>query len=174
MTEPKRRYFVVENADTDSLRAMVEKQRVEYRARRAALQTKYGASAMLVGNRDLRLSEFLFDTDGPFPDGTRATGKHYEDGKVYYRCRPHLTKKTGKAIWAEMCAVGGFNAGKLILGHFGIKRTVYAENAMWIATAGIVKDQVVIQVPESDEDLYNPPESFKELKKSEWIALTEE
>jgi hypothetical protein len=63
----------------------------------------------------------------------------------------------------------------MILKHYRIGAMVYGGGmSMWVATACIMKDKLIVQVPESDEEPFTAPSSFREIKKSEYVALTEE
>lgn len=174
MSNLKRRYFVVEAADVGAVRALVLEQEIAYLARREDFTNKHGTTHLMLG-RDQRIMEILLPKDAAAPTGTRKVEDRSIDGKVWVHYKPLLNRKAGIALHDEMAAVGGFSASEIILGHYGCKRMVLGDaHAMWVSTAGLVKNQIVIQVPENSEQVFTPPEGFKELKKSEWIALTEE
>lgn len=170
----RRRYFIVEGAEGEAVKETALAAQKAHRARRKAVEEKYGADGLMLSGRESRPIALLIEAGNPAPDGAKAAGRHVKDDKTYIEYQPLKNRKAGKRLAADLAAVGGFDGSEMILKTFDAVVWIAGGNAMHVSTAGIVKETVVVQVPESDDELFTPPACFREIKKSEYVALTEE
>lgn len=179
MTNPRRRYFVADDAEAVQLIEDIKRLNNEHRERLIAFLKQYNTEHCIQRRGQPTAILVVMDEarDRPEPpEGFKYTGKHYHDNRVFAEFTPVGNTKVGRAIKKQMEAVGGFSANDIILKHYAAETMVYAGNSMWCATGWphLQKNVIVVQVPEDDEQLYTPHPSFREIKKSEYVAITEE
>ncbi|MCP3017468.1 hypothetical protein [Cupriavidus basilensis] len=169
----RRRYFIVEGAEGEGVKADALAMANAHRLRRLKVEKDYGADGLMLG-RDSQPYALLFLEGRPAPEGTKETGRHTEKGECYVEYRPMKNRKAGKQLAADLLAVGGFNGSDFILRRFDAGAHIPSGRSLAVSTAGIVDGVVVVQVPESAAEPFTPPACFREIKKSEYVALTEE
>lgn len=173
-TERKRRYFVAEGDQAKALAESVLHMQKAHRDKIHALQADYKAAAVMV--REMRPTGLVIDKDfAPVP-GCRAE-KYWHEGKEYKLYTPLLNRKLGKDLAKRFKDIGSFSGSDVILKHYkAVSYVIGGDNTMWVSTAGIFNDVVVLQVPVDSRNTFEPaPDSgLREIKKSEFIALTEE
>lgn len=105
----------------------------------------------------------------------------YGTDKVKYACyKPDQRYKAGKAIKAELKAVGAFSYSDFISKVTGVDRMVFGtmggRQVMCSTSGGRYKDTLVFRIPVGGDHSkdFTAPNGFREIKKSEFIAITEE
>jgi hypothetical protein len=99
---------------------------------------------------------------------------------TYARYKPDKRYKAGKAIASELQAVGGFNFSKYICTTLNIHKEVFGtldgRSVVSFTVAGQYGDRLVFKIPTTDhhDDSFTVPDGFREIKQSEFIAITEE
>lgn len=173
MSNVKRRYFVVERGDTQEVIEKVQKQHKANREARASLQEKYGATGMML-TQDHKPVSLLYPEGHPVPAGLNYKGRRTSDGVTYAEYAPKRNIKAGKLIAADLHAVPYFNVSYTILKHYVCEEMVPDNTSLAVATAGMIKGMIIVQHPELLDKPWTPHEGFREIKKSEYVALTEE
>lgn len=183
MIQPdKRRYFVADDADAEQLKEAILAKMNAQRAQHRALAEKYGADEVVKHN-DGRVVGLAFKSTEDEPaqrDGLTFHSTQDGEGFVWHTYKPNLRSKLGKQIDATMGAISGYRPSDTIVSHYDAWRHAVVPHAcrtgmaMAVSVGGIAKGKVVLCVPVNEEEPFDPPASLRELKKSEWIALTEE
>lgn len=170
----RRRYFIAEGPEADALREDVLKQFDDHRDRLMKFLAQYGTAHCM--QRGGCPTAILLEEPATAPEGFKQVGRHLHDGKSYIECKPIGNTKIGRSVKKQMAEVGGFSASDLITKHYRCENWVPVGGSMWVATGWIhdAKKLVVIQVPEDEDHQFTPPPSFREIKKSEYVAITEE
>lgn len=173
MSNVKRRYFLVEREDA---KEVIEKLQAHHKtnvAARNALQKQYSCVGMMV-NEYHRPVSLLYKEGAVVPVGLNYKGVRRVDGVPHMEYAPKRNIKAGKVIAAELDKVPTLNVSDTILKHYGCEEMIPDNTSLAVATAGIIKGQIVVQHPELLDAPWTPPEGFREIKKSEYVALTEE
>lgn len=170
----RRRYFVAEGEMAEVLKKQIHEMNLAHKKRTKEFLDEFGATLCMQHNGIP--SAILLKDGSAIPDGFKQECKRLHDGIFYIQLKPVGNKKVGKEIKKKMLAVGTFNVSDIILKYYGCNRMIYTSGSMWCSVGWLhsKKGIVVIQVPESDDEPYLPHETFKEIKKSEYIAITEE
>lgn len=149
------------------------------------IQREYGSDGVFTING--RLAGLVFDpaNGGPALRGFNRSSEIIE-GKKYFVLRPNGRYREGKAF-RDQCAAYNRLAeanppfSDYVVAHFNLARTVSGQHpgsptgmAMFYTTAGIAKGKLILVVPTNQEN--PPPEvpGLKRIRKSAYIALTEE
>lgn len=187
MSEVTIRYFVAEGDKAERvIKEGLEKVNA-VRALRAAFLDKHGAD----GTWELRHQApygLVFDAakcDGAAKPGYLKPERHVQDGTTYYAYRFDKRTNAGKALIEESKGLATFDFSAFAVAEFGINRSLIgycAESrtrmAMYFSRSGIHKEKLLFTIPEGGEERQEQqppiPAEFRELKKSEFIALTEE
>jgi hypothetical protein len=145
----------------------------ESNAAEDALARKFGAKSLAIwppgsfGGRSV--AGFVFDGEGDHP-GFR---QKRSGGEAYYV--PHRGTKIGRQAAREADALRLFTASTHIVGALSAERHALVGNKMCWSAAGIYGRQIVLVVPaHGDCEPYQPPPMLREIKRSEFIAITEE
>lgn len=173
MSNVKRRYFLVERDDAQEV---IERLKADHKANagaRNALQSRYGAAGLML-TQDHKPVSFLYPEGHVVPAGMNYKGRRTSDGKAYMEYAPNRRIRAGKIVAGELEKVPFFNVSYVILKHYGCEEMVPDNTNLAIATAGMIKGQIVVQHPELLDAPWQAPEGFREIKKSEYVALTEE
>lgn len=184
MSEDKRRYFVAEGAEADQLRSDVLGKINAQRERQNELAAKYGADQVFQWN-DGRVAGLVFagGEDAPaVPEGLALDQRQANpNGGFWYLFKPAKRGKAGKAIAADLATIKGFRGSDEIVQHFKAYRGQVVGSAASrtgmayaVSVAGIIKDTIVLSVPDVEGEPFDPPACLREIKKSEYIAITEE
>lgn len=182
MTKADRRYFVAEGPEAEAIKQKVLDTLTEQRRQHNELAEKYGADQVLRWN-DGRVAGFAFKA-GPGDiverDGLKFDRRESNGDSEWLLYSPNKRSKLGKQIAADMAAIKGYSGSDEIVQHYGAYRISFVRHqgptgqAMAISVAGIIKGTVVLSVPVNEQEPFDPPAGLREIKKSEYIALTEE
>lgn len=188
MEEITYKYFVAEGETVAPVIAAAKAESSTHQERISALLKKYEADCLWGGRREAPFAiGFLWQR----PEGDyRAKPPMRENflkpeveriGDVTYACyKPDQRYKAGKAIKAELKAVGGFSFSDTISKALKVDRMVFGildgRQVMCQTAAGQYGDKLVFRIPTGGDhkDTFAAPDGFREIKKSEFIAITEE
>ena len=174
MSDIKRVFFLADDAEAKALNEEIFQEHEKHRQRINAFFAAYGATIGM--QRRGFPTRVLISEDSEIPDGMKKDGRHFYEGKTYVNCVPVGNTKIGRAIKAEMKAVGGFDASEMILKHYGAGAMILSGGRSHHAV-GYTRSPgapITIDAPENDEYPYATPSSFRKIKRSEYIAITEE
>jgi len=182
------KYFVAEGELFASVMEAAKAESAAHQARISVLLKKYEADCLWGGSRYAphaigwiwERPEGDFRAKPPMrenflkPDVERS-------GEVRYACyKPDQRYKGGKAIKVELKEVGSFSYSEYVAKATGVDRMVFGNldgrQVMCQTSAGRYKDMLVFRIPvggDHGKD-FIPPEGFREIKKSEFVAITEE
>lgn len=117
-------------------------------------------------------------------EGFKFKDRHVSEkpGTELHGYAPDKRTATGRKFAAEAGAIGRFDASGWLIAQLGAARYVVGYSsgsktgaAMYQSSAGTLNgDVLVLKVPVDPEDPFEPPTFLREVKKSEWIAITEE
>lgn len=171
-----RRYFVADGPDAKALIEQLLFLQKEHADRATEFLAPYGAKYFM--QIDGWPSAILLDEGSPIPDGFKKSERQHYNGKVYDVLKPVGNTKAGREIKKRAKIVGFFKPSELICKHYGChNQMVYQGGSMWVAVGWPSKEKglVVISVPVSEDQPFTPLNSeLREIKKSEYIAITEE
>jgi hypothetical protein len=188
MEEITYKYFVAEGEAVALVMETTKSESSAHQERISALLKKYEADCLWGGSRSAAFAiGFLWTRP---EDDWRAKPPMRENflkpeversGDVMYACyKPDQRYKAGKAIKAELKAVGAFSYSDFISKVTGVDRMVFGtldgRQVMCSTFGGRYKDTLVFRIPvggDHDKE-FTPPNGFREIKKSEFIAITEE
>ena len=188
MEEITYKYFVAEGETIALVMELAKAESSAHQERISTLLKKYEADCLWGGSRS---APFAIGYIWERPEGDyRAKPAMRENflkpeversGEVSYACyKPDQRYKAGKAIKAELKAVGAFSYSEFISKATGADRMVFGtldgRQVMCSTSGGRYKDTLVFRIPvggDHGKD-FTPPEGFREIKKSEFIAITEE
>lgn len=187
MEEITYKYFIAEGETVAPVIAAAKSEGTAHQERISALLKKYEADCLWGGRREAPFAiGFLWEK----PEGDyRAKPPMRENflkpeversGEVMYACyKPDPRYKAGKAIKAELKAVGGFSFSDTISKALNVSRMVFGildgRQVMCQTSAGQYGDRLVFRIPTGgDHGEFSAPECFRKIKKSEFIAITEE
>lgn len=184
MSDDKRRYFVVEGPEAEALKQKVLGELNKQRAEKNSLASKHGADQVFQWN-DGRVAGLVYaggDDHPETPEGLSLDQRQPNpNGGFWYVFKPNKRGKAGKAIAAEFAAIKGYRGSDEIVSHFKAYRgqVVGAASsrtgmAYAVSVAGIIKDKIVLSVPDVENEPFDAPPCMREIKKSEYIAITEE
>lgn len=179
-TEPYRRYFAAQGPDATALIKLMLSLQNEHAVRMKEFVARHGGE-LVMHNSDGYPSAVLIEEGKPVPDGFKNKDLHSQDGKVYMVCKALGNTKAGRAIKKEMATVGGFSASDLICQHYSVENfQLISGSHMWVPVgwAHVKKDIVTLSVPQGGmreyEYIHTKYPELREIKKSEYIAITEE
>ncbi|HJW25153.1 MAG TPA: DUF5420 family protein [Rhodocyclaceae bacterium] len=187
MSEVTMRYFVAEGEKAERVIEEGLKKVNAVRKVRADFMNKHGAS----GTWEYRHGNpygLCFDSDkcdGATKPGFLKPEKHTQEGVTYYAYKFDKRTNIGKELIKEAAGLATFDFSTFAVCEYGIYRSLIGAHknsrtgmAMYQSAAGISKGKLVFSIPEGGEerkeDLPPIPSEFRELKKSEFIALTQE
>ena len=183
MNDVQFRYFVAEGERAHRLMAEGLEAKQAWVDRRKALAAENGAHSLIWRRHSVPYGlVFKGGEHAQRKPGFRQPEIHREGDAKYHVHRPSLTSKAGKTLSQKLHLVGPEpNFSDAAAQEFGVDRMVAGSHpnsrtgmAVYFAVAGVIKDQLCIKVPVNDSEPLDAPPEFRELKKSEWIALTEE
>lgn len=187
MSEVTIRYFVAEGEKAERVIKEGLEKRKAISAQRSVFVEKYGADGT---------SEYSYQAphglafnankcDGADKPGFLKPVRKTQDGVAYYEYRFDKRTKVGKALIEESAGLAFFDFSMFAVREFDVRRVLIGSSsrsrtgsAMYQSVAGICKGKLVFKIPEGGEERNEQqhpiPAEFRELKKSEFIALTEE
>lgn len=182
------KYFIAEGESIAHTIAFIKTKQAAHQDRISDLLEKHGADCLWGGRRE---SPFAIGWIWKRPEGEyRAKPPMRENflkpeversGDVTYACyRPDQRYKAGKQIKAELKAVGGFSFSDAICEAMGVDRNVFGvldgRQVVCRSSAGACGNKLVFRIPVGGAGNipFESPDGFREIKKSEFIAITEE
>lgn len=110
--------------------------------------------------------------------------RHSEDGKKFWVYRPDGRTTIGKQALGTFRELATFNFSEFACSEFGVAHSVIGAHAasrsgmaMYSSAAGYMQKTLVFYIPFGDDKPASDPvipADLREIKKSEYIALTEE
>lgn len=188
MEEITYKYFVAEGEAITSVIDMAKAERARHQDRISALLKKYEADCLWGGSRSApgaigwiwEKPEGDYRAEPPMRENFLKPDVEHSDGVTYACYKPDQRYKAGKAIKAELKAVGSFNFSDTISKALKVDRMVFGildgRNVMCQTAGGQYGDRLVFRIPTGGDhkDTFSAPGGFREIKKSEFIAITEE
>jgi hypothetical protein len=184
MSTITKRYFIAEGDAAQAVANEGLRLANESRLAGITLAKKYGALGTF--GRGTSAPFALAWDDGLLPDpnpGFLAPERHRQGSDVYLVCRPDKRTTVGKAIADELGALPLFNFSDYACQQFDVQYSTIGAHAdsrsglaMYKSGAGYVGQQLVFMIPSGGDRDSAPviPPAFREIKRSEYIALTEE
>lgn len=182
------RYFVAEGDRAEQIAKAGLDKANEIQRKRTEFCGRTGADG-LYGHRCQTPSAVLFVGDGAEKkkDGFLAPEPIWDGKKKYFAHRPDRRTRAGKAILEELRRLAEFDFSDFIVKAFGVEHSTIGASAnsphgssMFMSVAGYMNKKIVFKIPFGGDqggghrmDPAIPPE-LREIKKSEFIALTEE
>jgi hypothetical protein len=184
----KYRYFVAEGEAVDVAIAAGKAGMEAHNQRIRACMDKYGADCLWGGNHSApsKIGFKIGEDEKPQmkenflkPEIERC-GK----GERYAVYAPDKRYKAGKDIRKDLLAVGHFSFSAFVMGQFGVGRecfgTVNGRFVLAHSVCGLHGGTPVLQIPfggdrdNHRDEAWEKPPFLREIKKSEFIAITEE
>lgn len=181
MGEIKRRYFKAVGPEAEALVVELESARAKNSEAELGLARRFGAESVAAISRSGKIIGLGFAE----PDAAREGFKRVETtdrktgGSLVYFV-PDRRFRVGKDAARAMEEFEPFTIRGFLLDFFKAHRLVLANNHFCESTAGYARDltTILVAVPVSDgdeaPDRFDPPPMLVEIKKSEFITLTEE
>ncbi len=175
MEAPRRRYFIAEGPDALLVKDKVLAAQKLHQALHREVMNKYKCFALFTSNSQ-NIVGLAYKRGHVAPVGCKLFQTAHHEGERLDVYKPLLNRKAGKLIDKDFKLAGGFSGSDLIIQAFGCNNMVASieSHALWVAVAGIVKDTIVVNIPEDDNTPAKVHACFREIKKSEFIAFTEE
>lgn len=173
-----RRYFVAEGPETESFCTALWADLERSLRMTRELQAEHGATAMFI--RDGKPIAFGFD------DKATRPGLKFRKEKLdgFYHASPRYNVKVGLAIAERMqaCAPAGSASDQIVRRHKAERMVIQADrmspsgSSMAVTVGHPLDDRkrYTLDVPVDPSDPFKPEGELREIKKSEYIALTEE
>lgn len=176
MNDPKRRYFICDGDAVEEPLTLFQIDLENHRARSSKLLADLGGH-YLMERRGLPIG-ILLPEDSETPLGFKLEDRHAHNGATYKEFRPVRNTKLGRDIVAKMEAVGEMDASKWFFGYFRMPVNMIIHGGYsYSGSAGcdFEKRRIYLQIPvtQNHED-YEVHASLREIKKSQFIAYTEE
>lgn len=173
-----RRYYVLEGPNTEAFCAEIEADREAFKDRVLALREKYKADAVFIRNQARA-------TSLGFKEIQEAAGIRFKRGMTdgFYVAVPDRRTKIGRELAKDLKAASTREPSDMILERYkawrhDTVRDPRSTTGMSIAiSVGFpLPDwkRIVLSIPAVDDEPFTPPAEAREIKKSEYIALTEE
>ena len=182
MSDVKIRYFIGEGELADKVISEGVQLANQVNAKRRAFMDEISAYG-LWERRNSTPSGIIFEGDGEKKPGYRSPSKIDHNGKTCWIYKPNRSTKIGKSILNRLPFLAIFNFSDFACDKFGVRKTVIgaASNsrtamAMYFSVAGYVNNHLVFKIPFGGDstDAFVIPSTLREIKKSEFIAITEE
>lgn len=179
MEKALRRYFVCEGPDTEALVARIWANQERFATAIKDLRDKYGASAVFIRNNSRA-------TALGYPDSSPREGLKIDAYKTdgHHLARPDRRTKVGREIEKQIKAASlKEGPSDQILSHYKAHRHAMQSDSMSRTGMSMAisvghplpdKKRVTLNIPVDDGEPFDPPSEAREIKKSEYIALTEE
>lgn len=175
----ERKYYVIEGPEVEELCARIKEGRDRFAERAEAVMEKYQADSLLV-RRSTTIVGLGFKTPGHKP-GLKID---VYDSNGYYRAYPDRRTKIGKQLIKDMAAASAKqHPSDIILAHYKAARWAPTSDprsrtgmSMAVSVGHMLTcgKRVTLDVPVVENEPFDPPAGAREIKKSEYIALTEE
>ncbi len=178
------RYFVAEGEEAEAVKKEAAEEKKEFFARVNKLLEKYAADCAWGGAKSSPAAIGFLHKNGDKPemkDGFLRPKIERSDRENYAVYYPDRRYKVGKAILEDLKAVGCFNFSDFVTKKLGCYCDCFGilngQMVRAVAAAGLYGDVVVVSIPTQGDNLKKDitvPPSLREIKKSEFIAITEE
>jgi hypothetical protein len=184
----KYHYFVAEGEEVDVAVAAGKAGIEEHQQRISACLEKYGADALWGGSSSApgkigyKISE---DERPPMKENFLKPEIERWDGVRYAVYNPDKRYKAGKEIKKDLVSVGYFRFSRFVLDQLGVRCECFGQyegrQVLAHAVCGLYGETLVLQIPfggdrfgKERETEWEIPSFLREIKKSEFIAITEE
>lgn len=184
MSNVIKRYFVgagerVAKVVADGLAAA----NLAQKKRRAYLK-EIGADGFWERRNQAPTAVVIYTKEGQRLGGFLLPERHSEDGKKFWVYRPDGRTSIGKQVLGDFRGLATFNFSDFACEAFGVVHSVIGAHAasrsgmaMYSSAAGYVQKTLVFCIPFGDDKSNKDPTipaDLREIKHSEYIALTEE
>lgn len=174
----KKRYFVLEGEEirkkVDEAVALHHQHHVERFAFLEAIGAQWYTTSPFETDRGAIGALGFDDPETPRPGLRRSS--HKSAGRPMFV--PDMRTKQGRAIAKQIKKVGAFDFSTFMCRSLAVERSFIGKHAvgsaMYYAVIGVVNDAVVAVIPTTDKHPFTPPSGFREIRHSEYIAMTEE
>lgn len=184
------RYFTADREFTKELVNEWNVTQVAVNELKSRLLEKYKAQGFLMQGNHAKAICIAINADEPLKEMTGMSVGKDRDGDTYYAVySPNKRFKEGKELASDLVefstmlrnspafsdfVVKKLNCHRLLAGdHTGSRSGV----ALYGSTAGVSKGQLALAIPSmesEDESFQHLPATLREIKKSDFVALTEE
>ena len=178
------RYFLAEGDKAEAVKTEVVAEKEAHFARLGDIIKKYGADCAWGGSRShLSALGFTHKGDGKpeMKEGFLRAKIEQSNGETYAVYYPDKRYKAGKEIVKDLQAVGIFNFSDSVTKKLGCYcdcfGTLDGRMVRAMSAAGQYGDRLVIRIPTQGDTRprnFEIPPGLREIKKSEFIAITEE
>lgn len=187
MSTVTKRYFIAEGARAEGVIAYSNDRLQADQEKRREILAKWGATGTYGYLRHAPYALLFDETHSERKPGFCAPDRQRNDGTVFYIHKPNKASKVGKALAEDLASLKPFDFSEYACQEFGVSHSVigaHAESrsgcAMYSSAAGFYQKRIVFVIPFGGEtgmgrpgDIEIPPD-LREIKKSEFFALTEE
>lgn len=179
------RYFVAEGpAATAAMEAASELLEAQRARIRDCLQ-KYGADCLWGGrgSAPIGIGFKCAEIKPSMKENFLKPTIKRPDGERFAVYKPDQRYKAGKAIKQDLLKVGAFSYSGEIVKRLGVNREAFGvlngQHVLAHTGAGLYGSTLVIRIPDGghltrEQGQFVPPSFLREIKKSEFIAITEE
>ncbi|WFP48541.1 DUF5420 family protein [Methylomonas sp. EFPC3] len=170
---PEIKYFIAEGEKADR----VANQGLEFanqkRKDRQEYLTEMGADAFYERERSAPTGLAFAGADGSEKKGFKKPFQVEHESHKYWVYQPNRQTTIGKQISARLKKLATFNFSNYAVTEFSVNVHKFDAGRLYFSVAGFYKSTLVFKIPFGDDPVTIPPD-FREIKKSEFIALTEE
>lgn len=181
--EIKIKYFLGTGEEALAIILDAKKVQIQHFDKVNALTTKFGADAAWGGRSEITALAFKHEaqTKPEMKEGFLRPKIDTSDGQRYAVYAPDKRYKAGKDIAKELKDVGAFNFSAYLIEKLGVECRVFGQmdgrQVMVSSSAGHYGDRLVVRYPHGGDsrpkEVVMPP-FMREIKKSEFIAISEE
>lgn len=177
------KYFVADGIEAQEIILEAKTARDKHFDKVNALVAKYGADAAWGGRSEITSLAFKHDSTAKpeMKEGFLRPKIDTSDGQRYAVYSPDKRYKAGKDIVKELEEVGSFNFSDFIIGRLkmncAVFGTINGRMVRSVSGAGHYGEKLVVRLPcggDSRPEEITIPAFLREIKKSEFIALSEE
>lgn len=167
-----RRHFVLEGPDPFRDRLVGEFD--EHIKKLDALVNEFGFKFFM--HRNYHMTAILVPKEALVPDGFKVDHNQLHNGVTYQVCFPRGNTKAGREATKKIRALGGFNVSEKIVRHYGVEAMLIegGHSHHSVGWLDVEKQVTTLSVPVDPDRPIQVPPGFREIKKSEYIAITEE
>jgi len=180
--EIKYKYFLGENDESLAILREAKEERAHHFDKVNALVAKHGFDCAWGGRSEITaFAAKIEDTKAEMKEGFLKPKIKRSEGQRYAVYSPDKRYKAGKDIAKEMKGVGAFNFSDFIIEKLGVAALVFGQmdgrQVMCSTSAGNYGNKLVVRLPtggDSHRREITIPSFLREIKKSEFIAISEE
>ena len=187
MSPVTHRYFVAEGARAAQVAAEGLDKANATRAKRSQFLDEHMAAALWGRRYGIPIGIAFHPFKGDKLPGFLAPKIERHDGTPFWIYKPDRRTTIGKNLLTQMAVLAEFNFSDFACAKFGVAHSIIGSSArsnsglaMYHSVAGYISDRLVFKIPfggDQDGGLkinVDIPADFREIKKSEFIAITEE